>query len=259
MALPMAINNTAQLTLFALIMMRMSGFVLMNPIYGRNNIPMRFKAGFIFVLTLVIYAQSAGEAFEPSGTFEFGFLLIKEFVAGYIIGYVMQLFFFIISFSGFIMDYQMGLSMATVYDPQSNAQMAVTGSVLQTWFMLMFFAVDGHLALMKIMVTSAEIVPYGGILITQGLAARMIEIFLDCVEMGIRFSIPIIAAEMLVEVGIGILNKAVPQISVFVINIQIKLIVGLGLLFLMFSPIGEYLNKVMTTMMKTVQGILTFL
>lgn len=259
MALPMAINNTAQLTLFSLIMMRMSGFILLNPIYGRSNIPMRFKAGLIFVLTLVVYTHSAGEAFEAVSTFEFGFLLIKEFVAGYIIGYVMQLFFFIISFSGYIIDYQMGLSMATVYDPQSNSQMAVTGSLLQTWFMLMFFAVDGHLALMKIMITSAEIVPYGGILITQGLAVRMIEIFLECVEMGIRFSLPIIAAEMLVEVGIGILNKAVPQISVFVINIQIKLIVGLGLLFIMFSPIGEYLNRIMSTMMKTIQGILTFL
>ncbi len=257
--MPMAINSTAQLTLFALIMMRMSGFILMNPIYGRMNIPMRFKAALIFALTLVIYAHSAGEAFDTAGTFEFGFLLIKEFVAGYIIGYVMQLFFFIISFTGYVMDYQMGLSMATVYDPQSNAQMAVTGSVLQTWFLLMFFAVDGHLALMKIMVTSAEIVPYGGIIITQGLAVRIIEIFLECVGLGIRFSIPLIAAEMLVEVGIGILNKAVPQISVFVINIQIKLIVGLGLLFIMFSPIGEFLNKIMTTMMKTVQGILTFM
>ncbi len=257
--MPMAINSTAQLTLFALIMMRMSGFILMNPIYGRMNIPMRFKAALIFALTLVIYAHSAGEAFDTAGTFEFGFLLIKEFVAGYIIGYVMQLFFFIISFTGYVMDYQMGLSMATVYDPQSNAQMAVTGSVLQTWFLLMFFAVDGHLALMKIMVTSAEIVPYGGIIITQGLAVRIIEIFLECVGLGIRFSIPLIAVEMLVEVGIGILNKAVPQISVFVINIQIKLIVGLGLLFIMFSPIGEFLNKIMTTMMKTVQGILTFM
>lgn len=259
MALPMAINNTAQLTLFALIMMRMSGFVLMNPIYGRTNIPMRFKAGLILALTLVVYTHSAGEAFDTATTFEFGFLLIKEFVAGYIIGYVMQLFFFIISFTGYVMDYQMGLSMATVYDPQSNAQMAVTGSVLQTWYMLMFFAVDGHLALMKIMMTSAEIVPYGGILITQGLAVRIIEIFLQCLEMGIKFSIPIIAAEMLVEVGIGILNKAVPQISVFVINIQIKLIVGLGLLFIMFSPIGEFLNKIMTEMIKTIQGILTFM
>lgn len=253
-----AFNSTAQLTLFALIMMRMSGFILLNPIFGRSNISMRVKGGLIFVLTLVVYSHFSGEAFETVSMIEFAFLLIKEFVAGYLIGYVMHLFFFIISFTGYIIDFQMGLSMATVYDPQSNTQMAVTGSVLQTWFMLMFFAVDGHLALMKIMVTSAEIVPYGGILITQGLAVRMTEIFLECVGLGIKFSIPMIAAEFLIEVGIGILNKVVPQISIFVINIQLKLIIGLGLLFLMFSPIGEYLNKIMSIMMKTVQGILTF-
>ncbi len=253
-----AFDSIAQLTLFALIMMRMSGFILLNPIFGRTNIPARVKAGLIFILTIVIYSHFSGEAFEPASMIEFAFLLTKEFAAGYLIGYVMQLFFFIISFTGYIIDYQMGLSMSTVYDPSSNAQMAVTGSLLQTWFMLMFFAVDGHLALMKIMVTSAEIVPYGGILITQGLAVRMTEIFLECVELGIRFSIPMIAAEFLIEVGVGILNKVVPQISIFVINIQMKLIVGLGLLVLMFSPIGEYLNKIMTTMMKTVQGILTF-
>lgn len=258
MGMETAFSSTAQLTLFALIMMRMSGFVLMNPILGRTNVQMRVKGGLIFVMTIVVYSHFSGEAFEPASMIEFAFLLTKEFFAGYIIGYVMQMFFFIISFTGYIIDYQMGLSMATVYDPASNTQMAVTGSVFQTWFMLLFFAVDGHLALMKIMVTSAEIVPYGGILITQGLAVRMLEIFLECVELGIKFSVPMIAAEFLIEVGVGILNKVVPQISIFVINIQMKLIVGLGLLFLLFSPIGEYLNKIMSIMMKTVQGILTF-
>ena len=89
----------------------------------------------------------------------------------------------------------MGLSMATVYDPQSNAQMAVSGSVLQTWFMLMFFAVDGHLALIRILLTSAEIVPYGGIVFTEGLALKIIDIFVQCVGMGIRLAMPMMAAE----------------------------------------------------------------
>lgn len=75
------------------------------------------------------------------------------------------------------MDFQMGMSMSTVYDPQSNAQVPITGSLLQAFYVLLFFAVDGHLALMKILLTSAEIVPYGGILLTQGLASRMVELF----------------------------------------------------------------------------------
>lgn len=252
-------DSAAQLTLFSLVLMRMSGFVLLNPLFGRTNIPMNVKAGFIFILTLAVYSFSAGDAFETETAIEFGFLLIKEFAAGFVIGYVMQLFFFIVDFAGYVMDFNMGLSMATVYDPQSNAQMAVTGNMLQIWLVLLFFATDGHLALMRIMITSAEIVPYGGIIVTQGLAMRILDIFMECVLMGVKFALPIMAAEFLVEIGIGIMNKAVPQISIFIINIQLKLIVGLGLLVILFSPIGSYIEKIMTTMMKTVQGILTFL
>lgn len=255
----MAFDSTAQLTLFSLIMMRMSGFILLNPVFGRRNVPMTVKAGFIFMLTLLVYSVSLEKVFETSGVFEFGFLLIKEFIVGYVIGYVMELFFFAITFGGYIIDFNMGLTMATVYDPQSNAQVAVTGGILQNWYLLMFFAVDGHLALMKILLTSAEIVPYGGVMITQNLAARVLEIFLQCVDLGMRLALPILAAEFLVQVGIGIMNKVVPQISIFVINIQLKIIVGLALLLILFSPIGDHLSRTMTEMMSTLQGILTFL
>lgn len=236
----------------------MSGFILMNPILGRRNIPTTVKAGFIIVLTILVYSFSADVAAEIDSMIEFGFLLIKEFAMGFVIGYIMELFFFAITFGGYVIDFQLGLTMSTVYDPQSNAQIAVTGSLLQTWFMLMFFAVDGHLALLKILLTSAEIVPYGEVAITAGLGSRVVEIFLQCVELGVRLSLPILAAEFLVQVGVGIMNKVVPQISIFIINIQLKIIVGLGLLVILFSPIGDHLSRIMTEMMSTVQGILTF-
>lgn len=255
----MLIRDTAHLTLLTLIMMRMSGFILFNPILGRKNIPSYVKAGIIMVLTFTIYAFFEGEAFDIDSPIEYSFLLLKEFAAGYVVGYVVELFLMIISFGGYIIDFQLGLSMAKVYDPQTNAQMPITGSFFQVYLMLLFFAVDGHLALIKILITSADIVPYGGIVITQGLAQRIIDIFFQCLEMGMSLSLPILAAEFLVEMGIGLLNKVVPQISIFVINIQLKIIVGLGLLVILFSPHGEYLDKIITTMIKTVQGILTFL
>lgn len=252
-------NDIAYLTLFSLILMRMSGFVLLNPILGRKNIPAIVKGGIIFILSVAIFSYSDKNAIEITNMVEYGFLLLKEFVAGYVIGYTVELFFFVISYAGFIMDFQMGLSMATVYDPQSNAQLPISGSMFQAYFVLLFFAVDGHLALMKILITSAEIVPYGGILITKGLAWHMIELFTQCIIMAVKFSFPILAAEFLIEIGAGILNKIVPQINIFVINIQLKVIVGLGLLVVLFSPLSEYLSKIITTMIKTLQGVLTFL
>ena len=253
------ISDTAHLTLFSLILMRMSGFILFNPILGRRNIPAVVKAGFIFILTLLVYSSSGGDAFDIESPVEYAFLLLKEFGAGYVIGYVVELFFMVITFGGFVIDFQMGLSMANVYDPQSNAQIPVTGSLFQAYYMLLFFALDGHLALMRILLTSAEIVPYGGILITQTLAQRIIDIFLECIGMGIKFAMPIIAAEFLMEIGVGIMNKVVPQVSIFVINIQLKIIVGLMLLIILFSPMGEYVNLIITEMINTVRGIVTFL
>ena len=70
----MAFDTTAQLALFSLIMMRMSGFILFNPIFGRRNIPMTVKAGVIMALTLAIYFASVESAFEVTSMFEFGFL-----------------------------------------------------------------------------------------------------------------------------------------------------------------------------------------
>lgn len=255
----MLISDTAHLTLFSLVLMRMSGFILLNPILGRRNIPMTVKAGLILALTLPVYSFSSAEIPQVDNTIVYGVMLLKEFAVGYVIGFVTELFFMVITFAGFVMDFQMGLSMATVYDPQSNSQIPVTGGLLQAYFVLLFFAVDGHLALMKILLTSAEIVPYGGVLITQNIGMRIVEIFTQCIEMGVKFAMPILAAEFLVEMGVGILNKAVPQISIFVINIQLKIIVGLGLLVILFSPISDYVEKIVTTMVKTIEGILTFL
>lgn len=255
----MLFENTAQITLFTLILMRMSGFILLNPLLGRKNIPALVKAGFILVLTMVIYSFSLGTAFDIANPLEYGFLLLKEFAAGYVVGYVTELFFFVITFAGYVMDFQMGLSMSTVYDPQSNAQIPVTGSMLQAFYVLAFFAVDGHLALMKILIQSAEIIPYGGIILSQGLAVKVIELFTECVVFGIKFAFPVLAAEFLVEIGVGLLNKIVPQINIFVINIQLKLIVGLVLLVILAAPVGEYLSNLITEMIKAIQGILTFL
>lgn len=255
----MLISDTAHLTLFSLVLMRMSGFILLNPILGRRNIPMTVKAGLILALALPVYSFSSAEVPQVDNAIVYCILLLKEFAVGYVVGFVTELFFMVITFAGFVMDFQMGLSMATVYDPQSNSQIPVTGGLLQAYFVLLFFAVDGHLALMKILLTSAEIVPYGGVLITQNIAMRVLEIFVQCIEMGVKFAMPILAAEFLVEMGVGILNKAVPQISIFVINIQLKIIVGLGLLVILFSPISDYVEKIVTTMMKTIEGILTFL
>ena len=248
-----------QMMLFSLIFMRMSGFILLNPILGRRNIPNVVKGGMVMVFTLLIYSFSAAQVPEPVNSIEFAVLIIKEFIMGYIIGFVMDLFLMVITFAGSIIDFQMGLSMATIYDPQSNAQVAITGGLWNVYFILLFFAVDGHLALIKLLIKSAETVPYGQVVLGTKVAWAMIEVFIQCIIMAIKFSFPIIAIEFITEIAVGFVMIMIPLINVFVVNIQAKLILGLLMLVFLFSPMSDYLGDVITQMLLTVQSMIRLL
>lgn len=252
----MELAATNEFMLFCLILMRMSGFVFLNPLFGRRNIPTIVKSGMVIVLTIMIYPLSSTEPLEITSAFVFGFLLLKEFALGYLIGFTMQLFEMVVTYAGSVIDFQMGLSMSTVYDVQSGGQIALTGSILQIFFMLLFFAVDGHLVLMKILVLSADVVPYGKVAFAANGGMVMLDIFIQCVVMAVKLAFPLIAIEFISEIGVGILMKVIPQINLFVLNIQLKIVVGILMLLLLCSPISDYLGSVITTMMNTIQDVL---
>ena len=252
----MELAATNEFMLFCLILMRMSGFIFLNPIFGRRNIPAVAKTGMVIALTIMIYPISSIGDIEITSPIVFGFLLLKEFALGYLVGFVMQLFDFVVTYAGAVMDFQMGLSMSTVYDAHSGTQMALTGNILQIFYMLLFFAVDGHLALMKILVTSADIVPYAQINFAASSAMAILDIFIQCVVLAVKLAFPIIAIEFLTEMSVGILMKIIPQINLFVLNIQLKIVMGILMLLILCSPISDYLNNTVTLMIKNIQDVL---
>ena len=84
------------IVLFSMIAMRMSGLIFLNPIFGRRNIPNNAKAGMVLVFTFLVYStmEEPELTYEFASSFLYGFFLLKEFLVGYVLGYVMELFFF---------------------------------------------------------------------------------------------------------------------------------------------------------------------
>lgn len=249
------------IVLFSMVAMRMAGLIFMNPIFGRRNIPNNVKAAMTLAFTFLVYSTME----EPELTFEFvssfiyGFILLKEFLVGYVLGYVMELFFFVLTHAGTIIDFHLGLSMSMVFDPQTNAQIAMSGNLYQIFYTLLFFAVDGHLVVIKMLMTSGELVPYGEVAFTQGLALAVLDLFRGCVVLAVRFAFPIIAIEFLVEMAVGIMMKAASQVNIFVINIQIKIAVGALVLLLLTSPMKSWMDELMHQMLQSMGEILSLL
>lgn len=232
----------SELYLFTLIFMRMTGFILPNPILGRSALTNLFRAGMVMVLSVFMMGVAGeGPATLPGTVVEFGLRLLLELGIGLVLSFVMQLLFMIIQVGGEIVDNQMGLTMAQIYDASSQVNMTVTASLLNVLLVMDFFAENGHYTILRIFLGSQQVVPFGEAAFGQAVASGIVEIFLSNMVLAVKLAMPILAAELLGEVGMGILMKAIPQINVFVINIELKLIVGLVLLLLFLSPINEFL------------------
>ena len=169
---------------------------------------------------------------------------------------VVNFFFYIPQMAGLAIDTQMGMTMNQVYDAGSRSNMSVTGTLLNTLMILLFFAGNGHHTLLRIMLTSGEIVSYGSVSIGHDLTNLALELFIECTVLSVKLCMPILAAELIGQLGMGVLMKVIPQINVFSINIELKVIIGLGLLLLLMLPISEFLLTAERTMLDSLHVML---
>ena len=228
------------LILFSLIVMRMSGAIALNPMLGRTNLPSAAKAGFVFLLSLLLYTTGgAGLYREPATMLEYGVMLLLELFVGFTLGFAMELSVLVVRFASSAMDYVMGLNMAQIYDPQYNTQMTITSGMYYAFLMLLFF---------EIFYGSARLIPFGAVRISPGLAMAVLDMFRQSIVMGLQFALPVVGMELVAETAVGILMRIIPQINVFVVNFQVKIIVGMLMLLFLFSPMSDKLYDVLEYM-----------
>ncbi len=182
--------------------------------------------------------------------------VLKEGLVGLILGFVSNLFISSLQVAGESMDYQSGLGMATIFDPSVGMQMPIFGTVLYYFFVLYFFITDCHLTYIQAFVLSYEFIPVGFEWFNFDTFYVIVEYFGTLLTLVIKFALPIIVAQILLEICIGVLMKTVSQIQVMQVNIQLKLFFGLFLLLLLAEPISTAINDYMGTMIDSIVGIL---
>ena len=244
------------LTLFLMITGRMTGFVVFNPLLGRRGVSNLIKAGFVLLLSLCVFSMTAQQLQMPATLLGLAFTFLMELFLGYVLGLIVNLFFYIPLMAGSVIDMQMGLSMASTYDPASGIQVTATSNLLNVLMSLLFFVANGHHTLIRIFAASGYVVPYGNVTLGTNLYGALLEVFINCTILGVKLCMPILAAEMMGQVGMGILMKVIPQINVFAINIELKVIVGLVLILVLLTPFTEFLLETEIQMLSALQEIL---
>ncbi|MGN0665193.1 MAG: flagellar biosynthetic protein FliR [Huintestinicola sp.] len=247
----------ANLDISLLIFARMLGIFSFNPILSRNNIPVMVRVGISLMLTAILTAVLDFDyAVMDWNTGVYVMNILKELLIGVILGAVCDMFIFSVQIAGEIMDAQAGLGMAKVFDPSTKIQMSIFGSIISFMMYLYFFATNSHLTLVKIFVDSYEVIPIGTGYINADIGWAAIEMFSQVLVLVLKLAMPVIAAELIVEICVGLLMKTVPQIQIMVVNIQLKVVFGFLILYAIAAPIAEFVDKYIDNMLNSCRDIL---
>lgn len=233
---------------FLLVFVRMMGMFFFNPVFGRKNVPVQVKVGLSFFITLIMTGTLSYRDVSFRGLPDFMFVCFKELLIGFAIGFLFQMLISAILVAGEVIDMQIGIGMSKLYDPHSNISIPISGSIMNLMFILFFFAGNSHLTYIKIMVLSFDIFPVGTHLLNLQVGGHIIWLFGSILVLAIKLTLPVIAMEMITEIGLGVLMRMVPQINVFVVGLQLRLLVGILMIALILPNAAAALDSATNVM-----------
>lgn len=237
---------------FLLILVRISCFVFVAPFFGAKDVPGRVKVGLsVFVAILVFYAVPVEHTPYES---EIGYAVsgLKEGITGLLIGYAAYICNSIVLYAGTIIDMDIGLSMAMVFDPSTGSQVSITGNLYNYFVLLLLVVSNMHQFILRALIDSFSLIPLGGAQFEMdSLLSAMVHYCTDLFIIAFRIVLPVFACIMILNAILGIMAKVAPQMNMFAVGIQLKLLVGLAVLFIttfLLPDIANFIFNEMKTM-----------
>ncbi len=251
----------ADLEYFLLILVRVSFFVYVAPFFAMSNTPRRVKIGFCVLLSYLLFVYVDRNEVVYSSLLGYAIIVMKEAVTGLLIGWGAQICMTVAAFAGSVADMEVGLSMVSLMDPLTRENATFTGVFYQYLFTLMLIISGMYQYLLQALIDTFTLIPIGGaVLQMDSLLSSMMRFMSDYIIIGFRICLPIFCVILIMNCTLGILAKVSPQMNMFAVGIQMKVLVGLSVLFLtvrMLPDAANFLFGEMKTMITAfVEGMI---
>ena len=145
--------------------------------------------------------------------------------------------------------------MANLMDPTTREMSSMTGVIYQYAVTLILMISGMHRYLLQALTETFILIPVNGsVLHTDKLMETMLLFLKDYITIGFRICLPVFAVMLLLNAVLGIMAKVAPQMNMFAVGLQLKVLVGLCVLFVtvgMLPSIADFIYTEMKTMMAT--------
>ncbi|MBR4667834.1 MAG: flagellar biosynthetic protein FliR [Butyrivibrio sp.] len=240
---------------FLLILIRVTSFIFVCPFFGGRQTPNLVKIGFGMFLSIMLYGAVPFEPMEYNTVVGFTVIVLKEVMTGFLIGFAVAICELIAAFAGTIVDMQIGLSMVSIFDPNTNEQVTITGSLYSQVLTMMLILTGMYQYILQALADTFVLIPINGAVINPDRLLESILGFLrDYIIIGFRICLPIFIITFITNIILGVLAKVSPQMNMFAVGIQIKITIGLLVMFITVSMLNNASNFIFINMKELMEN-----
>lgn len=232
-----------KVTLWLLVLTRMSGLMALLPGLGQERIPMQLRAALAILMSVVIAPVIPSPVLFPSGSWDMVGIMAVELAVGLLMGLMLMWALEAVQFGAQLMDFQIGFSFAQSIDPSTAHSNSLTGTLMTQMTLLIIFIAGLHHQMILALVDSYRILPIG-----SGLPIHPLPLVLTTGQIfakGLQLASPVLITLLVVDVLEGIAGKFMPQLQLIQLSFPLKISVGLAVLILVLRDFLVWLQALM--------------
>ena len=212
-------------------MLRIGAMLVAAPLLSLNAVSVRLRVVIGLVLTFLIYPLVKWPVIDPisaEGLLE----IVNQLFIGSLMGLMLQVATGALVMAGQSISASMGLSMASMYDPNVG-NVPVIAQFILIMSTLVFLGFGGHVIMISMLLESFRSLPIGESLLGQVAFGKVIAwssmIFLG----GLLIALPVMIALLFINIGMGVVTRAAPSLNIF--SVGFPATIAAGFIVLIFS------------------------
>jgi len=206
---------------------RLSGLLLMVPLFSGTYVSMRIRLFLAVFITLAVAPSLTLPPPIDPFTWHGILLIMQQLGIGVAIGLIFTVVFQAFVIAGHLASMAMGLAMASMVDPATGVNTPIIGRYFTIIATLLFLLMNGHVLVFKAIVQSFETLPIGLHFFTQDSLKLIFNFGAQMFESGVAIALPLVTALLLVNISFGVIARAAPALNIFAVGFPVTLLVGL--------------------------------
>lgn len=225
--------------LFIVVFTRLGGLMSTAPLISTYPIPIQIKTWFMATIAFIMFPIVMAKAsfLTPTSMPELTIILLKEFLIGYLIGFISNVVFIGVEIAADLISMQMGLTAAQAMNPMTGDTSPILSQGYTILASMLFIGLNGYQWIFSALFKSFEFMPPGySIFVSGSLTRNVISLTSQMFEIGLSIALPIFGVLVITDVLLGFVSKMMPKMNIFMVALPVKIYLGLLLFIMLISP-----------------------